>query len=490
MATTQEVREELERLNRARADAVAELAGPLGADRSGALHAALIVIVDYWREEATIAAEEKKRGWKSRGSQLEDAATLLAGFAGGLLSSELTTHITVNMDGSIVQNVDMGDTPAGTILAPALDDDLESWRSVVRECKILGHACRYDDATDEWHPTVPVTSGPCSTAGCQPGDVIPQAVSGPAGASLELMRYGVSPVMELVTPAGPPPRLTWEQLRAAGRRIAAEREHVSYSTITSLAQCGVAWLIDHDAELGREIPAWWNVAGTAFHAYTAALESEIPGTPTQQAWAEFLEVAADDASRESGGVAPASFRAAKGGLENREWWLVEGFAMLEAWTRHYLGSSQFRVASDAAGNRAIELPFELELDGVTLVGELDRVYWDNLNMRYWVPDLKTGGTRPDDALQLGIAAHAWAMLASSKPLGPEAKMAGGFYMARAGSHDLEVDDLRAAYPLDHLTYLAHAAMAQIKAGMFLPRVSTKGLGCGSCGHRSICPALS
>jgi hypothetical protein len=434
-ATTESARLELERLSAARDRAVGMLQRFNDPDPRTDLHDALMSIVDYWRAEAAQAAEERSRGWKSRGSQLEDAATLLAGFAGGI-----------------------NDAPAGPSEA---------------EQAVASFDGRSPD-DDNWVEPAPVSQA--ATA----------ADNGVAGASLTLLAAPSAGGVRLLSPPERPARLSWRDFGLVVDALRADRGHrISYSTIKSLAECGVRWALDHSR---GEVPSWATVGGTAFHK---AVELEAKGKPAR--WDLIFEWAEREAAQASS-TAPADWYAANKGLENREWWMVEGAAMLERYREYWRDGHRVLAVVPAEGGAApaIELDLTLETAAGPIQVIIDQVRrWPGGGEAgYWISDPKTGSSTPEDTLQLGLAAHAWARFATQQGW-PVGAIGGGFWMARKGSHDLEVTDLLAAHPLDEIEYLAAAAFAQIEAGAFLPSVRRKGWGgCGTCSHQAVCPALT
>lgn len=168
--------------------------------------------------------------------------------------------------------------------------------------------------------------------------------------------------------------------------------------------------------------------------------------------------------------------------------MVEGTAMLSRYVDYV------NVIQSVEGHPTETWATELDLDLVVREGLVIQVIIDQVRAvitrpgHYWVTDYKTGSSKPDDTLQLGLAAWALKQYAETKGL-PFERVSGGFYMAREASHDLETLDLIAAHPWEQISYLAEAAHAQIQAGAFLPRPTAKGFGgCPSCGQRDICPA--
>lgn len=317
-----------------------------------------------------------------------------------------------------------------------------------------------------------------------------------------------TPTMTLFAVAGPPERLTWDQIAAAAERLRT-RGHVSPSTIAELAECGLAWLINHAHLNTAEVPCWWNVGGNAFHAAVEEIEGRVHAGQTidpdylAPLWhTHFIAEIAKTRYEAKGEVDPSLWRAGGRGLENGPWWEVEGLAMLrryvtshdDAWRARYVIASLDNPADPAdfgaSGVPAVELAHRLVLGATSVDLRIDQVWFDRETARYRVVDLKAGATGQSSRLAMGLYAHAWAELAS-----PGRTLTGAigaaFYDARAGSHDMEVEDVRAEWPLDVVTRLSGAAMAMIEAGLYLPRISgSKGFGtCGSCAHGKICPAV-
>ena len=137
------------------------------------------------------------------------------------------------------------------------------------------------------------------------------------------------------------------------------------------------------------------------------------------------------------------------------------------------------VPAQGGAAPAVELDLTLVTEAGPIQVIIDQVRRFADGSGYYISDPKTGHA-PEDTLQLGLAAHAWASLCRDEEW-PVERISGGFWMARSGTHDLEVDDLLEAHPREEIEYLAAAAFAQVRAGAFLPAVRHKGWGgCGTC----------
>lgn len=582
--TTEETRRIIERQNGERVAAL--LALLQASPESGSLHqlptstaagllgvmgqALITAMADAWSAQAVALEGVSKRGSVGMQKDLRSAAVLARGFAVKLVDLEVSSAL------------------AEAIRALRSDGgDIDDWFGVDRVCKIGEHRCTYDDATRAWYDPTATAGGPCSTAGCQPGepwqsarfvqlstqpdrsddsdspaqddaqvagaiqqtlddrlDAVfgplaadkPMILTGPpqggarasvpsiegggltvsgvslpsdSGRQLQLLEFGptTSPLPELaggiqiVAPAARPPRITWDEIALAAE-LATQRQHVSWSTIETMGDCSLKWLLGHahqtdDPTSPYRWPdgaSWSLVGGKAVHHLVDVLHCTSLEVPTSEAeWLEVLDNAAKDAELQTG-IARADFQVAGQGKETGPWWQVEGFEMIKRYVSYWRDQQAqgWRVTTlGEAGAPAVELAGVLTLTD-PLTGQpvdvklvLDSLWW-HPEHGYRLVDLKTGAHTPSTPDQLGLYAH-WA----AEQLTPMHRFSGtiaaGYWMARKGSHDGEI-----ANALDisrtKLGMLAGGALRAIRAGAFLPRVTTFGVGCGQCGQRDRCPA--
>lgn len=510
MATTEETRIALETINNARLIAVNRALDTIELTAIDAdvyrgfavgLHAGMMAVAAYWREESKRleAAIKKTKGWKGRSEFLLQAAGELAGFAGGLVMpsflGELTDEGVAATGPQIAGSFGPGQVSTGHLSPVPVGGTVEVGGITFTK---VGDNPFGTDADAFVAGVKDYLSGATDTLPIDDSEAV-VTITPPAG-------------LTFVDPAGPPPRLTWADF-ARGVNELPPREHGSHALISSLAECGVKFALDrmgrHNiAGVTPELPAWYMVGGTAFHKATEQIERlyMTGGDPESLVLAKTWGDAFYDqtlATRLESNVDPSQWRAAKKGLEGYDWWRVQGEAMLKSYLRYWdatkRGEWEIFVMPD--GRPALELELTLDVNGWPVVCIIDQVRQNRNTGQLRITDLKSGATKQAETFQLGLYAHALgqtlALLQltddrdylSSVPAGPHRfDISGGFYDARAGSHDLEVDDLLSAHPWDEIVWRTNAARAQLEAAAYLPRVSIFGGGCTSCGQRSVCPA--
>lgn len=481
-ATTEELRLEAERMANARRSAVIaaqDASGDLGPYDSGhyvraakALHAGIIAMAESWRAKAVAAESSRKKAeGVSFRNGLRAAAELAAGFAGGLISPEFLA----TLDNAEPQQPALSDVPGSTIEYPEAfaAAELDMAPTSADADQILAYL---KDETN----------------------VVPEIPAPTVAPAL--------PTFEIVDPVpAAPPRMTWDEFSVAVADLPVPANG-SFSMITSLAECGMRYALDRLARRGivaaPEIPAWWNVGGNAFHLATETIErwylshpdehiDPASETPADLWRGAFAKAIAEE--QHKSGVPTEFWRAAKKGLENHDWWRVNGVEMVRKYvayhTPEYRKVNRIFVMSD--GNPALELKLSVDLAGWPFDVVIDQV-WKGASDKLRIRDLKSGGTPQAGTFQLG--GYAWAL--NNAIIGPShpgheiaVGIAGAFWDARAGLHDHEVDDLLVKHPLRELTYRAWAARSQTEYRAYLPRVVAAGFGsCGSCSRRDLCPA--
>jgi len=168
----------------------------------------------------------------------------------------------------------------------------------------------------------------------------------------------------------------------------------------------------------------------------------------------------------------------KGGGPNkkdRDWWLVEGPAMVQAYI-DWRKLTKWGIAVMPDGQLGVEVRVQVELGGRPVLGYIDRVFLDRQG-RIIIVDLKTG-KEPTSKLQLGT--YAVALL---REYGLQADR-GALWMGATG----ELTDLKdmTAYTEEYVDHQFAMAAKGIEAGVFLPN---PGNFCGSCGVKDYCRAM-
>lgn len=478
MATSEETRVLLEVKNRQRRDVIAAgvralittHAEPKEVAAASIVETALLALAELWHQEAAKLETSTKHGAKKTRERLRDCAGEIAGFASGLsklASVPLPTATNEEPRPAEQPELSIGSVVSvGGIDFTKIGNDPFGADGVPPEIKA--------EATDY----TAYLSGE--------SDVMPQpAVVSPVA------------VPRVVDPApARPPRLTWEQL--AGIIVAMPTpDHGSFSTISDLSECGVKYALTRaarnaDSGVKPEVPAWWNIGGKAFHSAVETIErtfmvtDSMPSFDAEKAWQAHFQNAIAEAVAESD-VKPERFRAADKGKENYDFWRVTGPELLAKYMAYWAPKRNqgWKILTLPDGRPGLELALTLDVNGWPFEVVIDQV-WQRPDAALMIDDLKSGGSIPSSTFQLGGYAHALAVELSRS--GEPLPIAGGFYKARAGSHDREVPDLLALHPWQELAMRVYAARTVIETKAYLPRVSDWAGGCGSCSHKLICPA--
>lgn len=560
--TTEEIRDEAERIFNARKAAFDALAASLanrGPDNgtqvdhfTEALHAGIMAMADSWRAHAIACESSTKR---SKGvsfrNGLRAAAELAAGFAGGLLSPDFREKMSPGPVAPVGVPADHPDAQREATWIDAAgifssDAEREAHNSRLAELDdagvgLMGATLQREAAAsvalDGETISLPeriCTCDPyareyCAAAKCRGGSDIQAsdermlAQAGVADVARDFIA-GATDTYEptkveapnviiplFASPASAPERLSWDDFARLVGELPVP-DHGSFTMVTAAAECGMRYALDRLSRRGLggvepETPAWWNIGGKAFHSCAESMERAVMLSTDRLEWDESAlgiiwsdnfaaEIAAAEA--ESPNVPQALWRAAGKGLEGYDWWRVQGPEMLKRYQAYWLPkrAEGWRILTLADGRPALELKLTLDLAGWPFECIIDQV-WVRPDGSLWISDPKSGKTKQTSTFQLGGYAHALAStLANGEsylrvdPTDPHRfTIGGGFYDVRAGSHDLETDDLLTRHPLTELRYRAHAAKQLVTTRAYLPRVASFGMGaCPSCPRRAICPA--
>lgn len=272
---------------------------------------------------------------------------------------------------------------------------------------------------------------------------------------------------------------------------------LSYSSLASYAECGERWRLERGFKI--KSGTWWSsVAGTAIHELTELYdrgELKLPSqekklSPSEAAEldADFIRKAferrldrAEMKARERDGEIKPSGKVRKGftkdggpNKKDREWWLLFG----PDYVRRYIEwrtLTRWEVAIMPDGRLAIELPVTVDIGGDPQLGFIDRVFITPQG-DIVIVDLKNGNA-PTSTLQLGVY-----RVALWKAYGIEAHF-GTYWMGSDGEvtamHDLK------EYTEEYIDALFSMAWRGIRAGVFLPNVTSL---CRGCGVRDWCRA--
>lgn len=446
------------------------------------LHDALLSIAGALRAEAISLEGAKLKGVKSIQTELRTAAKSLEGFASGLIA-EATAPSTAGHDAAMAfigGETDEYDPPA---LSPATESFLTGEDAFV--------GATQGDASEPVE--VPSIEGGGATVPALTITAAPTAAFPNPTPPLILP--------PLVEPVGAPKveRMSWEDFNRLGEAKAIERANtpVSPSTIGDLAECGAKWLFGHSHlkdVAGRDLepPAWWNAGGTAFHRVVETIERAAnPPTDPNDITAGFIWSRMFDEERKrlaaESGWPESAFRTAAKGLENYDWWRVNGEAMVRKYIAYHTREwrARYQVAKLVDGTTLLEQRLSRQYDIGAMHGDLDAVYLDMTTGQLTIVDYKSGGHQPFTTFQLG-AYRSLLATQLSPTVGP---IRGAFWNARAGSHDMEVPDLAAKHPDAEVAYRVAAATTVVRAGAFMPRPSRMAGGCFSCAFNKLCPAV-
>lgn len=296
-----------------------------------------------------------------------------------------------------------------------------------------------------------------------------------------------------------PRKLTLTEISARGRALNRGADHRSYSQVNEFEQCGARYALASETA----IPAWWNVGGTAFHNAAMAVNlsfasdgnaSTLSDPATVGAmWSDAFRTEVERVQDETC-TDPEQWRIANRGMENGDWWRVEGEHMLTryvAWLQRMYADG-WRVASDVDGKPLIEAERTFYVQSAPWVkvdNVIDLVLTrppSNLDPKHapsdvLIIDLKSGAKLPTSTLQLAF--YYWALVATT-PGGLEgARVRGCYYAARRGETTAP-SDVSAAYPWHDLATRIVAMDQQERAGLYLPRPN---MFCRSCPARTLCP---
>lgn len=246
-----------------------------------------------------------------------------------------------------------------------------------------------------------------------------------------------------------------------------------------------------------ETPAWWNVGGTAFHECIREYEMMREGfqhggdgarDPDWHAERFRHHLAEQTAATVlASGVNLSSWRVARGGKEDRDWWLDTA----PAWVAAYVTAARDResVIQTIGDVPSLELEFMwsprariagLELPPVK--GFIDQVHVFPKTGDVLIRDLKSGSSTPVDRLQLAVY-----RLALEDEFGIEAAhWWGDYWSARKGQATRAVDLSDRAAVYHEVTQRLALMDAAERSGYYLPNPSSM---CSACGVRSACPAM-
>lgn len=255
-----------------------------------------------------------------------------------------------------------------------------------------------------------------------------------------------------------------------------EISRLSYSSLSTYAECGERWRLERGYGLGRS--TWYaTVAGSAIHEITEQIDLD------QEVW-EFKRLFDQMLDREEQNgveVKPSGRKLSNigkmGGPNKKDydWWLIYGPQYVENY-RMWRKLTGWELIDMPDGKPAVEVPITVNMGGGTHLGYIDRVFVTP-DGELVVVDIKTGAT-PVSKLQLGVYAVAlW------KEFGLLAEL-GAYWMA--GDGEVTGPFLLSNYTEEWIDHQYEMAWAGINAGVFLPNVTAM---CKGCGVRDWCRAV-
>jgi hypothetical protein len=160
-------------------------------------------------------------------------------------------------------------------------------------------------------------------------------------------------------------------------------KHGSFSMISELADCGVAYAFNRLSrrdKVAPQPPAWWNVGGTAFHRCAETIERTIlvhgalrDESTTEALWLGHFNAVIAETEAEHPTVARDRWRAADKGKENYDWWRVQGPEMVKRYIAYHAplrDTNKILVLPD--GRPALELKLTLDLTGWPFEAVIDQ----------------------------------------------------------------------------------------------------------------------
>lgn len=280
----------------------------------------------------------------------------------------------------------------------------------------------------------------------------------------------------------------------------APKADQSHSSITRMEKCGLQYRLHYRDGIGDDTPAWWNVAGTAFHTVVQTIEAEHANSPGYWAtdaplmaqereaatrWRNTFEQLVEQTERESG-KARSTWKAAKGGKEGEAFWREYGgdlARMYVAHRRRFLAEPEgWRLLTKPGGEGwAHEVEFRAMVDGVELHGFLDAAWISADGMTILIEDFKSGSSEGDpfQPKLYGAALRALGFVDGRRIIGR-------FYEARKGAHGATME-LTSADDTE-VSYRANTAQQMDRAGIFPANPS--GYNCSTCPVRSRCPIMA
>lgn len=243
------------------------------------------------------------------------------------------------------------------------------------------------------------------------------------------------------------------------------KEHLSNSSLSTWLRCGEAFKLER-IDGHRSPKGWAMLAGLAIHSATEALDKGEE-TVVQKAW--------DKAWAYQLSTLEANEQPRAGGKVSKEWpnkedgafWTHHGPKHVQTWINWR--DEKIDEGWDIIG---IETPFEVELEGVKVVGHIDRILVDPHGQQA-VLDLKSG-MLPQSPVQLAVYAVGMELAGLGRPT------FGGYFLTRSGKCELNMLD---RYSPELVGSWFASVARGIESEIFVPQPNNL---CGVCGVRSHC----
>lgn len=263
------------------------------------------------------------------------------------------------------------------------------------------------------------------------------------------------------------------------------KAYQSPSSIKTYVDCGYKYAAQYRHGIA-EVPAWWNVGGTAFHLTVQRIEDgtvKLPDDPMEaervasEAWGVAFGQTIASTEAETG-VASQSWRAANKGAEGYAWWTANGDDMV----RRYVAQraawlKDWTLIADPAGKLVQEYEFNATVEDQPFKIIIDSVWIKRDGSEVRIVDYKSGSRDEDDIVQLQTYGE---VLLAVGAVAPGVKLTGAYYRARKGDYRVYALGGNAAL----VAARARATAAGDAAGIFLPRPSSF---CGGCFVQNRCP---
>lgn len=266
----------------------------------------------------------------------------------------------------------------------------------------------------------------------------------------------------------------------AGTKI-KEPSRLSYSSLNSYVECGERWRLERGFKLNGS--TWFaTIAGSAIHNITEAMDrveagQDVPIPTFADEFERLLKIEADRGIevKASGALAKTICKSGGPNKKDKEWWLHWGPLYIESWTA-WKAEQGWTIAIMPDGQLGIEVKIDSPFAGEPHLGFIDRVYVTP-DGQLVIVDLKTG-KEPASKLQLGVYGSGL-----FRKYGIRADWA-CYWMAGKGELTPLTDITQ--YSEEYLDEQYAMAWRGIRAGIFLPNVTSM---CVGCGVREFCRAV-